>query len=225
MKISRACKLALATAALAAPAAAQIYDDAALKKWSNVKKVRYEAVGVIADKHVQIPPTDADLYADVVDKVTLVFIWDQDAKTIVGEARIVNGAAEVSNLMGMEKGCPTGSIDGRYEHFDALSLKADGSGSIEISGERIHPDTSVAESCGAGRRVYKGAVKPRTEHIAPPAPFLLAYRTMMKDGPVRFSADGQSMITTAQNNNWTWTFTPTPATGKPSDLDDLEVER
>src|SRR3990167_1714429 len=84
-----------------APASAQTFDDAAMN-------IHFEVVGVLSDKHVQIPPTDADLYADVVEKVTLSFDWDKDKGQFAGAPNIANYPATVSNLMGMEKGCPTG---------------------------------------------------------------------------------------------------------------------
>lgn len=226
MAIRLVCKLALAGVVIISPAAAQIYDDAALKKWSDVSVVHYEVIGVVSDKHVQIPATDADLYADVIDKVTLSFYWDKNKRAFVGDPKMQNHQAAVSNLVGMEKGCSTGSIKGRYEHFDVMSMKADGAGAIELTGVRIHPDTAVAESCGSGLRNYAGATEPRTEHIAPPDPVMLAYRSMMpKDGPIRFSDDGLSIIATALNNNWVWTYTPTPKSSGKSDLDDLEIDR
>ncbi len=214
-----------AAIAVIAPAAAQSIDDAVLKRWNGVTAIRYEVTGTVTDKHVQIPPTDADLYADVAEKVTLYFLWDAKKKTFIGEPKFKNHPATTSNLEGLEKGCPTGSINGAYEHFDIVSMKPNGQGAIELIGERRHPETLVAESCGAGTRKYAGAVKPVSQSIAPPEPFMLAYRSLMpKDGPIKFSADGLSIIMTAQNNNWIWTYTPTPA-GEGDDLSDLEVER
>ncbi|OFX01294.1 MAG: hypothetical protein A3E78_10800 [Alphaproteobacteria bacterium RIFCSPHIGHO2_12_FULL_63_12] len=193
-----------------APASAQTFDDAAMKKWGAAKIIHFEVVGVLSDKHVQIPPTDADLYADVVEKVTLSFDWDKDKGQFAGAPNIANYPATVSNLMGMEKGCPTGEINGAYEHFDVVSATPDGHGAIELKAKRKHPETMVAESCGAGRRKYAGAVTDQSTFIAPPDPMMFAYRSMMpKDGPVAFSADGKSMIMKALNNNWVWTYTPT----------------
>jgi len=57
---------ALAASLIAWPAVGQPFDAAAEAKWSKVEIVHFEVVGEIADKHVQIPPVDADLYADVV---------------------------------------------------------------------------------------------------------------------------------------------------------------
>lgn len=207
------------------PAAGQSIDEAVLKRWTGVSAIRYEATGVVTDRHVQIPPTDADIYADVTEKVTLFFVWDSKKKAFIGEPRFKNHPAAVTNLEGMEKDCPTGSINGAYEHFDIISMKPNGQGAIELIGERRHPETLVAESCGAGRRKYAGAVKPASQYIAPPDPIMLAYRSLMpKEGPMRFSADGASIITSAQNNNWVWTFTPTPV-GKDADFGDLEIEQ
>lgn len=203
MTIRLACKLALATGALTAPAAAQMYDAAAMAKWSDVNIIHYDVVGEIADKHVQIPPVDADLYADVKDKVTLSFDWDKSKDNFVGTPKFRNFPGSVSNLEGIEKGCPTGSIEGQYEHFDIVSVRKYDTGAIELVGERIRPDTLVAEACGAGLKRYKGGVEPRTEYIGALDPMMLAYGKMLpKDSPMRVTPDGQSIVTTALNNNW-----------------------
>lgn len=229
MTIRRACKLALASTLLAGPAAvAQMpdIDMKAIQKWESVTIVHYDVVGEIADKHVQIPPVDADLYADVKDKVTLSFDWDKTKENFVGTPRFRNFPASVSNLEGIEKGCPTGSIEGRYEHFDIVNVRKDEANAIELVGERIRPDTLVAEACGVGLRRYKGAVEPLSEHIAAPDPMILAYGKMLpKESPTRLTPDGLSIVMTALNNNWIWTYTPSPKTLPPSDLDDLETEQ
>ena len=70
MKINLAGAAAIAAALSYGQAAAQMPDMAAMQKWASVTIVHYEAVGVLSDKHVQIPAADADQYADVVEKVT-----------------------------------------------------------------------------------------------------------------------------------------------------------
>jgi hypothetical protein len=197
-------------AALAAAMPAAAHADMSTTDWSKVTVVHYEVVGEIADPHVQIPPTDADLYADVTDRVTLSFDWDTDRKDFVGAPKFENHPGTTSRLMGMEEGCPTGSINGPYEHFDIVEVKRMEGGSIELAGKRVHPETSVAESCGAGRRAYPGAEVARTEYIAPPDPGIFALLKLVPaGGPMSVSPDGKSIVMTAQNNNWTWTFTPT----------------
>lgn len=192
----------------AAPATAQ-FDGEVMAKWAAVEIVHFEVVGEIADKHVQIPPTDADLYADVVDRVALSFDWNKHKNDFVGVPKFENHAGKVSNLVGMGDGCPAGEINGPYEHFDILEVKRMDGGSIELVGKRVHPETSVAESCGAGRRIYPGAETPQTQYIAPPDPMMFAYAKMLPaDGPLKITPDGKSIVMTAQNNNWVWTFTP-----------------
>lgn len=194
----------------AVPAAAQ-FDEAAVAKWAEATVIHFEVVGEIADRHVQIPPTDADLYADATDRVTLSFDWDKNKNDFVGVPRFQNHAGTVSNLVGMGDRCPTGSINGPYEHFDIVQVKRIDSGAIELVGKRVHPATSVAESCGASLRDYPGAETPQTEYIAPPDPTMMAFAQMFPtDGPVRITPDGRSIVMTALNNNWIWTFTPSP---------------
>lgn len=210
MKINLAGAAAIAAALSYGQAAAQMPDMAAMQKWASVTIVHYEAVGVLSDKHVQIPAADADQYADVVEKVTLSFDWDKNRAAFVGAPKITNAPAVVSNLTGMGDNCPAGEMQGPYEHFDAVELKPDGSGAVEVIGVRKHPDTMVAESCGAGLKPYKAAEVAVSTWIGPPDPVMLALgSTLGTDGPVKISADGKSLIMTALNNNWVWTFTPT----------------
>jgi len=201
---------ALAASLIAWPAVAQPFDAAAEAKWSKVEIVHFEVVGEIADKHVQIPPVDADLYADVTDRVTLSFDWNRKKNIFVGTPKFQNYPGKVSNLFGMEKKCPTGKLNGPYEHFDIVAIKQSAPGEApELVGKRIHPETMVAESCGSHLRTYKGGVTPESVYIGPPDPQMLALRGMLPpDSPIKVSADGKSIVMTALNNNWVWTYTP-----------------
>lgn len=202
---------ALAASLIAWPADAQPFDAAAEAKWSKVEIVHFEVVGEIADKHVQIPPVDADLYADVVDRVTLSFDWNRKKNVFVGTPKFQNYPGTTSNLFGMERKCPTGKLNGPYEHFDIVEIKQSAPGQApELVGKRIHPDTMVAESCGSHLRLYKGAVSPTSVYIGPPDPQMFAMAKMIPaDSPIKVSPDGKSIIMTAKNNNWVWTYTPT----------------
>ena len=207
MKHRFALLVALLAAVAATPAAAQ--DPAAIAKWSEATIVHYQAVGVISDPNVQIPPVDADLYADVTDRITLSFDWDRERQVIVGEPQVTNHPAEVTNVVGMGGNCPTGSIHGAYEHFDVVEVRSVAGQALELVGKRIHPATSVAESCGAGTREYAGGETPVTEYTVPPDPTMLAFASMLPaDGPFKLSPDGRSIVMRALNNNWVWTFTP-----------------
>ena len=196
---------------LAAPCSAQNFDAAAVAKWSNVQIVHFEAVGVIKDKHAQIPPVDADLYADVTDRVTLSFDWNREKNIFVGVPKFQNLPGTATNLSGMELSCKGGKINGPYEHFDIVSIKQAAPGeAVELIGKRVHPETLVAESCGTNLRPYKGGVTPQSVYIAPPDPQMLAMAAMLPaDSPIKATPDGKSLVMTAQNNNWVWTYTPT----------------
>lgn len=202
----------IATALLQpAPAAAQ--DMAALQKWAKAEIVHYEVVGEFFKKHVQIPPTDADLYADVAERVTLSFDWNKKKGVIVGTPKIHNDAARVSNLLGMDKKCPTGKLNGPYEHFDVVEIRqARPKEALELVGKRIHPDTLVADSCSSKLRLFKGATVAAKEYIGPPDPQMLVMALVgmiPKDSPITVTPDGKSIVMKALNNNWVWTYTPT----------------
>lgn len=200
-------------AALPFTAATQMpYDAAALQKWSKVTIVRYEVVGEYAGKHLQIPPTDADLYADVTERVAFTVDWDVKKGVLASAPVIRNEPAKASNLVGMDRKCPTGRINGNYEHFDLVEIRqAAPRQALELVGRRVHPETQVSESCGAALRTYKGATRTVSEHVALPDPKMLAYAGMMKPGgTVAITPDGRSFRMKAGNSDWTWTFTPTP---------------
>jgi hypothetical protein len=212
MRIGLIAALAATVAFFAAwPAAAQGIDMAAMEKWAKVQIVHYEAVGEFRQKQVQIPAVDADLYADVVERVHLSFDWDQKKKVIAGTPKIRNEAAVVSNIVGIDKKCPYGKLNGAYEHFEVDEIKQARPGeALELVGRRVHPDTMVSESCSSKLRLFKGAVKPAKEYIAPAGPEMLAMAKMMPaGGPFTVTPDGKSIVMKAQNSNWVWTFTPT----------------
>ncbi|MCZ7655318.1 MAG: hypothetical protein M5R42_15160 [Rhodocyclaceae bacterium] len=160
---------------------------------------------------MQIPPTDADLYADVFERVTLFFDWNKKKGVIVGTPTIRNDAARVSNLVGMEKKCPTGKLNGPYEHFDVVEIRqAKPREALELVGKRIHPDTMVADSCNSKLRLFKGATVAAKRIHRPARPAGAGHgRHDSQDGPITVTPDGKSIVMKALNNNWIWTYTPT----------------
>lgn len=208
--------LAGAACTFAAGAYAQMPDMAVLQRWEKVNIVHYEVVGEIALKGQRIPPVDADLYADVTDRVRLSFDWDKRKGVIVGKPVIVNEPGTAANLASIDKGekgkkrCPTGKINGPYEHFDVVEVRqAKPREALELVGKRVHPDTEVSEACSAKLRPYKGATVEVKEYIAPPDPAMLALAKISKVDTIKVTPDGQSIVMTALNNKWVWTFTPT----------------
>lgn len=207
--LAGAAALAAGGLACAGAASAQQMDMAAMEKWATATVIHYEVTGVLSDKHVQIPAGDADQYGDVVEKVTLSFDWNKNAGAFVGAPAFANHPAVVSNLTGMGEGCPAGELKGPYEHFDIVSAKPNGEGAIELTGVRKHPETMVAESCGAGLKLYKAAEEPVSTWIGPPDPVMMAMGPFLpSDSPIKISPDGKSIVMTALNDNWVWTFTP-----------------
>lgn len=209
--------LAACAATLATLAWAQPPDMAAAARWEKVRIVHYEVVGEIALKGHQIPAADADLYADVTDRVRLSFDWDKQKGVLVGKPAVVNEAGTATNLAGVDKGekgrkrCPAGKINGAYEHFDVVEVRQpQGAGSaLELVGKRVHPETHVAEACSSNLRTYKGATREVKEFIAPPDPMMLVFAKMSQVSTIKVSPDGRSIVMAAPNSKWVWTFTPT----------------
>ena len=209
--------LAACAAAFATLASAQMPDMAAAARWEKVKIVHYEVVGEIALKGHQIPAADADLYADVTDRVRLSFDWDKEKGVIVGKPTITNEAGTATNVVGVDKHapgkkqCPTGKINGTYEHFDVVEVRQPQGprSALELVGKRIHPETQVAEACGNKLKTYKGATKEVKEHIAPPDPMMLVFAKASNTPTIKVSPDGKSIVMGALNDKWVWTYTPT----------------
>ena len=209
------CRAAFA-ATLATLASAQMPDMAAAARWEKVKIVHYEVVGEIKLKGHQIPAADADLYADVTDRVRLSFDWDKEKGVIVGKPTIVNETGTATNVVGLDKlggkgRCPTGKINGTYEHFDVVEVRQPQGprSALQLVGKRIHPETQVAEACSNNLKTYKGATKEVKEHIAPPDPMMLVFAKMSNTPTIKVSPDGKSIVMGSLNDKWVWTYTPT----------------
>jgi hypothetical protein len=209
--------LAACAACLSTPVLAQQMPDmAVMQRWEKVKIVHYEVVGEITLKGHQIPAADADLYADVTDRVRLSFDWDKQKGVIVGKPTIANETGTATNVQGVDKlskgkkQCPTGKINGTYEHFDVVEVRQPQPGmALELIGKRVHPETQVAEACSSNLKTYKGATKEAKEHIMPPDPMMLAMAKLANVPTIKVSPDGKSIVMGAQNSKWVWTFTPT----------------
>ena len=141
----------------------------------------------------------------------LSFDWNTKTNSFVGVPKFKNQAGKVSNVVGMGDKCPTGKLNGPYEHFDIVEIKQSPAGaSPELVGKRIHPDTLVAQACSSNLTPFKGGVSAVSVYIGPPNPQMLALGKMIPpDSPVTISADGNSLVMKALNNNWVWTYTPT----------------
>lgn len=198
---------ASASGAAAVPTSSTLLERAS--ELASAKSVHFEVTGIVNDPHVQIPADDADQYGDIAEKVTLSFDWDVENGTILGTPEFQNYPATVSNLVGMGPECPAGEMQGPYEHFDITGVKPNGAGAIELIAVRKHPITAVAESCGAGRRTYAAADRPVSTFIAPPDLRGLEIAALVPTQTgIKFTPDGMSIFTTAENNNWVWTYTP-----------------
>ena len=203
--------------AFAAGAFAQMPDMAVMQRWEKVKIVHYEVVGEITLKGHQIPAADADLYADVTDRVRLSFDWDKEKGVIVGKPTITNETGSATNVQGEDKlskgkkQCPTGKNKRTYEHCDVVEIRQPQGPrtALELVGKRIHPQTQVAEACSNNLKTYKGATKEVKEHIAPPDPMMLAMAKLANVSTIKVSPDGKSIVMGSLNDKWVWTFTPT----------------
>lgn len=113
------------------------------------------------------------------------------------------------NLDRMERGRRPGEATGPYERFFAVAATAVGDGALKLDAMSIKASTSVAESCGAGRRQCPGAELKADAYVAQP-PILLAHRNLKgENGTTKFGADRRLIIQMELSNAWKWSCTPT----------------
>lgn len=198
-------------------ATAQMPDMTLMNKWAKVNLIHYDVVGEITLKGFQLPADDADLYGDVTERVRLAFDWDKKKGVIVGKPVITNEPATVTNFQGVDKGepgkkrCPTGKTNGPFEYFDVIEVRQAAPGqALELIGQRIHPETQVAEACSSKLKTYKGATRSEKMFIAVPDPMIIAYGGAQGVKTIQVTPDKKSIVMSALNNKWVWTFTPVP---------------
>ena len=146
------------------------------------------------------PAVDADLYADVADRVTLSFDWNRKKNIFVGTPKFQNYPGKVSNLFGMERiarpanSTARTSISTSSRSSKARPARPPNSSASAFTPKRWSPSPAV-RTCACTRA---GSAR-RSVYIGPPDPQMLAMAGMLPpDSPIKVSPDGKSIVMTAQ---------------------------
>ena len=182
-------------------------DMAVAKKWAAAKVVKYHAEGVHKAR-VAVVYGDYEGKADVIDRMTVEFTWDNRARKIVGPVTVKDGKSEVTNLKSDGTNCPPPQLKGEYEHFQSVSHSMLSSEQIQIKGVRTFPPASVSNYPGScSMRSIPGGKEDALQFVSGADPQGLGMPNIA-GSPVVISADRKS-FTTKGAGNWVWTYTPT----------------
>ncbi|MEO8056416.1 MAG: hypothetical protein ABI768_14750, partial [Acidobacteriota bacterium] len=124
------------------------YDMAVAEKWEKASVVRYRVEGVHNGRE-PIVHGDYEGKADVIDRVTVEFIWDRKKGKVVGPVTVTDGKTELKNIKSDGTNCPPPQLKGEYEHFQAVSHSMISGDQIQIKGTRTYPPAMVSNYPGS----------------------------------------------------------------------------
>jgi hypothetical protein len=72
-------------------------DMAIIQKWTDARIIRYQAQGVHSGRE-SVVFGDYEGKADVIDRVTVQFTWDNSKGSIIGPVTVIDAKSELTNL-------------------------------------------------------------------------------------------------------------------------------
>jgi hypothetical protein len=182
-------------------------EDALKAKWNDARAIRYHVVGEFKDQ-VSMGERGSGYYgvADVTDRVEVDFDWSNSTRGLVGEPKIRNFPASLSNLRNGEAKCATPALHGKWE-YDLTSVEQDpvrGGLTVLLHSSTHIPAIDVPKFCtGAPKRSQERIETDESGNmITVPYPVRL-----VRDGAT-FSPDPKRLV--QKELGWTYTFTPSP---------------
>lgn len=194
---------------LALPSAAQMggMDMAVAQKWTAAKVIKYRVEGVHSGREAVVKG-DFDGKAEVIDRITVEFSWDNKKSTIVGPVTVVDGKSELGNIKSDGTNCPPPQLKGAYEHFQSVSHSLLSRDQIQIKGTRIYPPASVSNyPASCSMRAIPGGKEEVVLWVNGAGADVLGMPNM-PGSPVTIAADRKSFSIKGAGN-WVWTYTPT----------------
>jgi hypothetical protein len=91
-------------------------DMAVMQKWSRAKVIRFQVEGVHKAR-TGVVFGDYEGKADVTDRMTVEYVFNNKTGKIVGEPKIVDFPSETVNIKADGTNCPPPQLKGAYEHF------------------------------------------------------------------------------------------------------------
>jgi hypothetical protein len=208
MKISIA--LSIGLCALLSPAAqAQQMDMAAMQYWGTAELIKYHIVGEYQD--ATFLASDGAGLADVSDRVVVDLTWKMSQQTIVGTPTIQNAKSAALKVRDPTPACLAPVLQGDYEHYELLSVKAGLAGVLMFTSSTHYPVVEAAYRCTMSRKAVPAKVVTRSEDFSLPQVMLFGMPIAASEG-LTIGADKKFFI--VKKNGWTWTITPIKASAK-----------
>jgi hypothetical protein len=182
------------------------WDMAVAQKWSQAKIVKYRAEGVHKAR-VAVVKGSMEAKADVTDRLTVEFTWDNKKRRVIGPVTVVDAKSEISNIKSDGTNCPPPQLNGEYEHFQSVSHTIERD-QVHIKGSRTYPTARVSNypaSCSLSP--VSGGREEVMQYVGGGDPAGLG-GPITPGGPVVVAADRKS-FTMQGPEKWMWTYTPT----------------
>jgi hypothetical protein len=182
-------------------------DMAAIQKWTEAKVIKYQAVAVHSGRE-SVVFGDYEGKADVTDRVTVQFTWDNRKGAIVGPVTVVDSKSELANIKSDGTNCGPPELKGAYEEFQFVSQQIISTEQVQLNGTRTFPPAMVSNyPGGCSMRAIPGGKETALLWVTGMSPEALGM-PIIKGGPFEVSNDRKNFSVKAAGN-WVWTYTPT----------------
>lgn len=182
-------------------------DMAVMQKWSNANVILFQVTG-IHKARAGVIHGDYEGKADVVDKVTVEYTFDNKKSKLIGEPKITDFPSEVTNIKADGTNCPPPQLKGAYEHFQTVKNSVAGT-QIQLDGKRTFPAASVSQyPASCSMKAVPGAAVDKTLFVAVMDARLLGMPIQTANKNMVVAPDRKSFTLTGAEN-WVWTYTPT----------------
>jgi hypothetical protein len=182
-------------------------DMATIQKWTEAKVIKYHAVAVHTGRE-SVVFGDYEGKADVLDRVTVEFTWDNKTHKVIGSVTVIDTASTLTNLKSDGTNCGPPQLKGAYEQFQMVSQQQISGDQVQLTGTRTFPQALVSNyPGGCSMRAIPGGKEEALLWVTGVSPEALGM-PITPGSPVAISADRKSFSIKAAGN-WVWTYTPT----------------
>jgi hypothetical protein len=188
---------------------AQQMDMAAMQYWGTAELVKYHIVGVY--QAATFIASDGAGLADIRDRVVVDLTWKMSQQTIVGTPVIQNSKSTAANVRDLTPACLPPVLQGDYEHYELLSVKAGLAGVLTFTSSTSYPTVEAAYRCTMSRKPVPAKVVTAPVDFSLPAVMMFGMPIEASDG---LTVSPDKKYFTVKKDGWTWTITPTKAGGK-----------
>ncbi|MEO8016853.1 MAG: hypothetical protein ABI769_03490 [Pseudomonadota bacterium] len=181
-------------------------DMAIIQKWTDAKVIKYHAEGVHKGRE-SVVFGDYEGKADVIDRVTVEFTWDNKKRKMIGPVTVIDSPSTVTNLKSDGTNCGPPTLKGAYEQFQLVSQKQVMPDQVQLTGTRTFPPAMVSNyPGGCSMRAIPGGQEEALLWVTGASAEALGM-PIVANGPIVVAADRKSFSIKAAGN-WVWTYTP-----------------